>query len=174
MFFNVTHVRGDQDRFEKRYPASAFAAGDQSFRVVEPVLLAFDVTKDDDRFHLVGTVKTTLELTCSRCLEPFPLDVDAAFQLRYLPKTANTGEGEVEIEEDDLSTAYYNDNLIDLGQLMAEQFQLTLPMKPLCHETCRGLCPQCGTNLNTGSCECRASWEDPRLAALKSFLKDRE
>jgi uncharacterized protein len=91
-----------------------------------------------------------------------------------LPKTANTGEGEVEIEEDDLTTAYYTDNLIELGQLMAEQFHLALPMKPLCSETCRGLCPQCGTNLNASSCECRKTWEDPRLAVLKSFLKNRE
>jgi uncharacterized protein len=73
-----------------------------------------------------------------------------------------------------LTTAYYVDDQIDLGQLMSEQFHLVLPMKPLCRETCRGLCPQCGTNLNAGSCECRTTWEDPRLAPLKALLKDRE
>ena len=174
MFFNVTHVRGDHDRFEKRYEVSAFGVDDQPYRVAAPVLLAFDVTKDDQRFHLNGSVRTTLELTCGRCLEPFRHEVEAPFDLRYLPKAANTGEGEVEIEEDDLTTAYYADNQIDLGQLMAEQFHLALPMKPLCRELCRGLCPRCGTNLNAGSCECRATWDDPRLAPLKSLLKDRE
>jgi uncharacterized protein len=174
MFFNVTHVRGNQDRFEKQYESSAFRSDDQAYRVAGPVWLSFDVTKDDQRFHLDGNVKTTLELTCGRCLEPFRLDVDAPFDLRYLPKAANTGEGEAEIEEDDLTTAYYADDNIDLGQLMTEQFHLALPMKPLCAQTCRGLCPQCGTNLNLGSCECLTTWEDPRLAALKSLLKDRE
>jgi uncharacterized protein len=174
MFFNVTHVRGDHDRFEKRYEASAFRSDDQPYQVVEPVWLSFDVTRNDQRFHLDGKVRTTLELTCGRCLEPFRLDVDAPFDLRYLPTAANTGEGEVEIEEDDLTTAYYTDDVIDLGQLMAEQFHLALPMKPLCDETCRGLCPNCGTNLNVGSCQCQTTWADPRFAALKSLLKDRE
>ena len=46
--------------------------------------------------------------------------------------------------------------MIDLGQLMQEQFYLAVPMKPLCREDCRGLCPVCGTNLNTGSCQLRS------------------
>src|SRR5205823_4549233 len=89
--------------------------------------------------------KTVLELPCSRCLEPFRLGVDEHFDLRYQPHTANTGEDEREIEEDDLSTAFYENDEIDLGQLMREQFYLAVPMKPLCREDCRGLsgCPHC-------------------------------
>ena len=52
---------------------------------------------------------------------------------------------------------------------MREQFYLALPMKPLCREDCKGLCAQCGTNLNTGTCDCAPVWEDPRLAALKAI-----
>jgi uncharacterized protein len=139
---------------------------------VEPVALAFDIVKDDRRFHLVGTMRTTLELACGRCLEPFRLPIDAPFDLRYLPRAENDGEGEIEIEEDDLATAFYADDLIDLGQLMAEQFHLALPMKPLCSVSCQGLCPRCGLNRNTGTCACRTDWEDPRLAALK-VLRER-
>ena len=62
-----------------------------------------------------------------------------------------------------------DDVQIDLGHLVMEQLHLALPMKPLCSETCKGLCPQCGTNLNTGSCNCDPRWEDPRLAALKAL-----
>ena len=68
--------------------------------------------------------------------------------------TQNAGEGEVEVEDDDLTTAFYSDEQIDLGQLVLEQFYLAVPMKPLCRESCRGLCPECGTNLNTGTCSC--------------------
>ena len=71
----------------------AFAGDRDSFRVVAPVALAFDIFKDKDQFRLVGRVQTTLELPCSRCLEPFTWPVDAAFDLRYQPHTANTGEG---------------------------------------------------------------------------------
>lgn len=169
MQFDVTRVRGDHDRFEKQYPSTAFEAADQPYRVAEPVMLAFDVTRDEGRFHLVGGVRTSLELACSRCLEPFRLPVDVDFDLRYLPRAENVGEGE--IEEDDLTTAFYADDMIDLSQLMAEQFHLALPMKPLCQEACRGLCPQCGTNWNTGACGCGSRWEDPRLDGLKAMLE---
>jgi uncharacterized protein len=98
--------------------------------------------------------------------------VDAAFDLRYVPHSENTGgegEAEREIEEDDLTTAYYRDETIDLGELVREQFYLALPMKPLCAEACKGLCPQCGMNLNQGTCDCRLEWQDPRFEALKAL-----
>jgi uncharacterized protein len=59
--------------------------------------------------------------------------------------------------------------------MLREQFQLTLPMKPLCAQACRGLCPQCGTNLNRSQCACKPVWVDPRLAALEGLLnRDKE
>jgi uncharacterized protein len=116
-----------------------------------------------------GRVETTLDLPCGRCLEPFALPVNQAFQLRYVPESANVGEGEVEVAADDLETAYY-EGAIDLGQLLREQFYLALPMKPLCAPECKGLCPQCGANRNTTTCDCDTAWRDPRLDALKGLL----
>jgi uncharacterized protein len=92
------------------------------------------------------------------------------FDLRYVPRLENAGEGEREVAEDDLATAFYENDEIDLSHLIMEQFQLALPMKPLCMEACKGLCPYCGTNLNTGSCDCKQQWED-RLAALKAMKR---
>ncbi len=172
MLLNLSRIRTAQERYEKVYKPEAFATGDESFQVAGPVTLAFDIFKDKAQFRLVGRVRTVLELPCDRCLEPFTLPVDAAFDLRYQPHADNTGEGEREIEEDDLSTAFYDNQTIDLGQLMREQFYLSVPMKPLCREDCRGLCAICGTNLNRGACDCKREWEDPRLAALKA-LKNR-
>ena len=113
-----------------------------------------------------------LELACGRCLEPFELGVKTPVDLLYLPQGENRGEGESEISEEDLSTAFYRDEQIDLDALVREQFQLALPMKPLCSEGCRGLCSKCGINLNRESCSCDTSWRDPRLAALQSLLAD--
>ena len=59
----------------------------------------------------------------------------------------------------------------DLGHLMREQFYLSLPMKALCSDGCRGLCVVCGTNLNSGACGCTRTWEDPRLAPLRDLRK---
>jgi uncharacterized protein len=171
MLLDLSRLRGADERVSQTYPASAFDRTEE-FTVVESVSLAADVHKDKNTYRLVGRATTTLEMTCSRCIEPFRVPVEAVFDLRYLPHRENTGEEEREIEEDDLNTAYYRDETIDLGDLLREQFFLTLPMKPLCAEACRGLCPQCGTNLNRGACDCRDAWVDPRLEGLKAFKKE--
>jgi uncharacterized protein len=169
MLLNLSQIRGPHESFDKTYEAEAFSTGHESFQVVGPVALSLDIFKDNAQVRLVGSVRAALELSCSRCVEPFVLPVDASFDLRYQPFAANTGEDEREIAEDDLSTAFYENDTIDLGQLMREQFYLALPMKPLCREACLGLCPECGTNLNEGTCGCRRGGEDPRLAAVKAF-----
>src|SRR4051812_12559523 len=85
-------------------PAEVEQEGD-SYRIVEPIALEVDIHKDKDRFRLEGTVRTVLELSCSRCLEGFRLPVDAAFDLRYLPASALGTEEERAIGEEDLETS---------------------------------------------------------------------
>ena len=165
---NLSKIRTAHEQFEQVYQPGTLPRTDD-YQVLAPVTLVFDIHKEKEHFRLVGRVQTTLELECGRCLEPFTSPVDAQFDLRYHPHVENTGEGERAIEEDDLTTAFYEHDEIDLGQLMQEQFYLSLPMKPLCSVDCRGLCPVCGTNLNRGTCSCDRRWEDPRLAALKSL-----
>src|SRR3954464_14817838 len=170
---NLNNIKTPHERFDQTYEPGVLPTGaGDLFKVVAPVDLGFDIYKDKDHFRLVGHVRTRLELPCSRCLEPFTSPVDADFDLRYQPHSANTGEGEREVEEDDLTTAFYENDQIDLGGLMHEQFYLSLPMKPLCGAGCKGLCATCGTNLSTATCDCHTEWEDPRLAALKSWKKD--
>ena len=168
LLLNLKTIRTAQERFEQIYRPDQFGP-EEDFKVAAPVALGFDIFKDKQQFRLVGRVQTILELTCGRCLEPFTMPVDQTFDLRYHPHAENTGEGEREIEEDDLTTAFYEHDEIDLGGLMREQFYLALPMKPLCRDDCKGLCPVCGTNRNRGTCSCKSQWEDPRLAALREL-----
>ena len=174
MLLDLSKMRGARDRFERTYPASAFESANEDYRIVQPVALAFDVYRNKTEFRLVGQVSTVLELECGRCVEAFPLPVNGAFDVRYLPHTENAGEGEVEIEEDDLDSAFYRDEVIDLGQLIREQLYLALPMKPLCQEACKGLCPHCGTNLNESTCDYAVTWVDPRLEVLRSLAPKRD
>ena len=147
-------------------------AVDEEYTVAAPVHLVMDVHKDGDAYRVTGAVQTRLRLACGRCLEPFEIPVDSPFELRYVPEPAAGAEDdEREVAEDDLTTAFYREDAIDLGELMHEQFVLALPMKPLCSEACKGLCVHCGTNLNKASCDCAPAWTDPRLAALKSLVK---
>ena len=172
MLLDLSKMRGAHDRFVRAFEPSAVDQDGEVYRVVKAVSLPFDIYKDHRQLRLVGRMTTTLELACGRCLERFTFEVDEPFDLLYLPHDENVGEGEIAIEDDDLNTAYYRDDVIDLGQLMREQFYLVLPMKPLCSESCRGLCPECGANLNAGTCGCVRRVEDPRWDALRS-LADR-
>ncbi len=169
MLLDLTRYRQPLSQFARTFQPSEVGDEIDVYRVVSSVELAFDIHKDKDKFRLVGTVHADLEQVCSRCLEPFRLTVDAPFDHRYLPASAMSGEPEREVADEDLDLSYYRDDHIDLDELLQEQFYLALPMKPLCREDCKGLCPQCGANLNTAPCACEATWGDPRLAALEAL-----
>ena len=171
MLLDLTQIRQPETELERRYEPSQFEGRGNPFRIIAPVDLRLKVHKDKERFRLVGTVQTVIELTCSRCLEPFGMPVNASFDLRYMPHAANTGGAIEEVEDEDLSEAFYRDDAIDLGQLLEEQFYLALPMKPLCTADCKGLCVNCGTNLNVASCDCQVRWQDPRMAGLKALIE---
>jgi uncharacterized protein len=175
MRLELSSIRQPETVVDQTYGPDQFAAQDD-YRVVEPAHLRAVVHKDQDRFRVVGRVTATLELACGRCLEPYRIPVDSSFDLRYLPPGAAVAEGEdeAEVAGDDLSTSFYQDDAIDLAQLLQEQFYLALPMKPLCGPDCKGLCPACGTNLNVETCDCETSWVDPRMDALKALIPNRK
>jgi uncharacterized protein len=172
MLLDLSRLRSGVEHLERRYEPSALAEGDDDFRVTSPIELNAEVRKDAGNVRLVGRVKTTLELECGRCLDTFTIPVDASFDMLFLPATANTGEGEREVSDDDLGISYYTGEVIDLGEMMREQFYLALPMKPLCQEDCQGLCPVCGKNRNREACSCQQVWVDPRLEPLRKLKGD--
>ena len=178
MRVELSHIRLPETAVAKVFVPADLPGEGEEYRVIAPVDLRLTIHKDHDRFRLVGTVKTQLELDCSRCVEAFVLPVDREFDLRFLPSTAvdaaKDEDDEAEVEEDDVSITYYRDEQIDLIELLREQFYLALPMKPLCRPDCQGICPQCGTNRNIAPCTCNPQWEDPRLAGLKTFITKRE
>src|SRR6187397_606190 len=120
MQLDLTRYRQPLGHFSRTFQPGEVEQEGDSYRVVQPVSLDFDIHKDKDRFRLEGTVRTELELACSRCLEPFRLPVDAAFDLRYHPASEMSSAEESGIEEEDLETSYYRDEQIDLNELMRE------------------------------------------------------
>lgn len=118
-----------------------------------------------------GAVRFLADLACSRCLDPLPFANDSSFTVRFRPRqAAATGDvEEIEITSDELDVEFYDDKQIDLRSLAIEQIQLSLPMKPLCEESCLGLCPSCGSNLNRSRCDCRESVAEDRWEALREI-----
>jgi len=170
MLLDLTRFRKATEELDRTLQPADLPQEGEAYRVVASAHLVCEIHKDHARFRLSGRVTSELELDCSRCLEPFRVPVDMPFDHRYLPQSESSEEKpEREIEDDDIEMSYYRDDQIDLAELVREQFYLALPMKPLCAEDCKGLCPQCGTNLNLSNCGCKQVWEDSRLAALKSM-----
>jgi uncharacterized protein len=121
-----------------------------------------------ETLYLEGTIRTVVETDCSRCLETSRLPIIAAFKYVLAPAQKEHAE-EKELSAEDLDFVFYQDDLIDLDPLVAEQIMLQIPMKILCREDCKGLCSHCGLNLNTGSCQCQEEKIDSRLAILKKL-----
>ena len=170
MRLDLRDVRGPSHAVDRAFPAAAFGA-DDSLTVAAPVELALSVRKDGDKYSLLGHLATTLRRECCRCLERFDVPTRVDIDVRYLPHGVNTGEGEHEISDEDLSIAFYRDDAIDLGGLVREQLHLAAPMKPLCDDGCRGLCPICGINRNREACGCDTAWHDPRFDALRKLVR---
>jgi uncharacterized protein len=144
--------------------ALAQAYSDPSWRL-ETVALQID--PDGAEVFVHGNVAATVPQTCSRCLEAFPARVSAPVDVRLVPRPA-TGDS-VELGADDLDVDFYQDDQLDLARLLETETTLGLPMKPLCREDCRGLCPVCGGNRNAEACACRPQATDPRWAALRGL-----
>ncbi len=121
--------------------------------------------------RVVGGLETTLEVSCARCLEPVTHTINWAFDLLYRPLGVDRRAEEVAITEADTEIGYYEGEGLLLEDVMREQVLLAMPVKLVCREDCKGLCPNCGANLNEVTCKCEQPG-DPRWAAL-SELKNK-
>jgi uncharacterized protein len=121
-----------------------------------------------------GSINISVSLRCSRCLGEFTYPLGIQVREEYNPVEEISQEGEHELTSRDLDLGFYNDDELDISEMVTEQVLLSVPMKPLCGEHCRGICPVCGKNLNEGACTCAAETVDPRLAPLKQFKESME
>lgn len=131
--------------------------------------LALLVRKDGDDVLVEGRLVARVPQVCGRCLEPYQLTLEPAVSARFVPGAA--AKGEQELAADDLETDVYDHDQLDLARLVETETQLGLPMKPLCRDGCRGLCPVCGGNRNVAACGCPDTAADVRWAPLKKLAE---
>jgi len=138
---------------------------------LDPVHLVGALMKEDAGIAFSGQVETVATLSCSRCLEAYRQPLRQRFDLLYTRGPEAPERGEARMDEDRVTLTPFDGSRIDLDALVAEQVYLGLPLKPLCREECRGLCPRCGANLNQSACACQEERaEDPRFLVLKKLL----
>jgi uncharacterized protein len=119
--------------------------------------------------RLKGRLETALEVACARCLDPVVVPVKRSFDLLYRPLGTDAGHEELSITDAEAEIGYYQGDGVLLEDTLREQVLLAVPLKTICRDDCKGLCPQCGKNLNEGACSCEDEEEDPRWAALKEI-----
>ena len=119
--------------------------------------------------RLRGKLTASLELQCARCVEPVAQNVARSFELLYRPLGADAGRDELSVTAAEAEIGYYQGDGVMLEDVLREQVLLALPLKVTCRPDCKGLCPQCGSNLNLEQCSCDLSREDPRWSALKEL-----
>jgi uncharacterized protein len=116
-----------------------------------------------------GKLDTSMEVACARCLDPVVHQVDRNFDLLYRPLGIDSGHEELSVTDAEAEIGYYQNGGLLLEDTLREQVLLALPLKTICREDCKGLCPHCGKNLNENQCSCVDEVEDPRWSALKEI-----
>jgi uncharacterized protein len=122
---------------------------------------------------VIGDLHTSVELTCSRCLDKFSKAIWFKLEEEFRPTIdIQTGASLPLPEDDEPATRIDAHHEIDLTEVIRQNLLLAIPQNPLCRSNCRGLCPTCGKNWNDGPCDCKHDDIDPRWDALKKLLKE--
>jgi len=128
----------------------------QDFSVKEPFSAYCTLKrKGDNKVEMQGRLQTRLSLTCDRCLGSYDVDVDTELLILFeMESTESWQVKELERTLSDLDSIILDEPVVDLDDVLRQQLYLSLPLKRLCSEQCKGLCVQCGINRNLAECNC--------------------
>ena len=106
-------------------------------------------------------------------MKPFPLVIKNKIKVHFIPRAKEQSSGaEVEVKETDIEQEIYKEDRVDLSAPVRDNILLDVPLIRLCDHACKGICSECGSDLNTNQCECQREGEiDPRFAVLKKLKK---
>ena len=147
------------------YDLAPFHFDGEKIEAVECLNEVGNVTSVGDVLTLRASIKTKLKLHCSRCLDAFIYPIDIDIEERF------TNNKEL---QDDEEIIFVDSDIFDIAKTVENIIISTLPIKRLCTDSCKGLCYQCGKNLNEDSCHCETNDVDLRLAKLQELFGNKE
>jgi uncharacterized protein len=177
MRIKVADIPAEGTVLEINTPSQSFPElkqleADGECRFKKDIFAHIEIRKVAGLVEVTGRIETKTSATCSRCLAEYESPVVHHFTVDFtheLPEP-EAAEEEIALRAQDLGVTYYKGDSIDFHDTLQEQVILSLPLRPLCREDCRGLCHRCGENLNEGNCRCRNSGViDPRFAVLSKL-----
>ncbi|MFF2482694.1 YceD family protein [Paenibacillus sp. NPDC058071] len=172
MQFHVkeTMSKGLKANIDEKLDVSALFKGRTDVISTGPLHVLLKVTGNEGSISVEGELSIDWELACSRCLDPVQEHTVIPFFEQFKPASNQDVQEEGEEEEDDVIAV--KEDRLDLKPYVEEALLLFMPFAPLCSDDCKGLCHNCGQNLNEHTCGCKTEKIDPRLAVLKDLFKE--
>lgn len=172
MRIELENLEDGKGSFAHTYRPEELNLVDERVRVTEPISVNGRVKSSGGDIQVSGRVETKVNVECDRCLKMIEMPVSAGFKLQYITGQDYESSHAAALTSDEMSLSVFDGEAIDIDEIVREQILLSVPDRALCDDNCRGICSICGTNLNTGSCDCTSSEVDPRWEALKKFKSD--
>lgn len=144
-----------------------YEADAKDFRFPQPLDVRVAYYRSGPELFFQGRIGAAVEGYCSRCLKSYSFSLTKEFDFILAPDTRSAKTKE--LNQDEMGLSFYSGEEINLTPFIREQVLLALPTRPLCDEDCRGLCPECGVDLNEGTCRCAFSKADPRMAFFRDM-----
>ena len=175
-FIDLKDLAHDKISFSAAFEPGVVDFGIENIRQVGLLDWSATAERAGAEIRIVGALTTRAECPCSRCLETARLTISRPFDLFFRERDAAMfdEDEEVELEEEDTRTAFFTGTKLAIADVLREQVLLALPMKVLCRVDCKGLCPVCGMNLNSGTCTCSREEFSPHMDVLLEFKKQLE
>lgn len=169
MQLNLEEAREGPVDLSHRFSFDASRLERPELLALAPVEFRGRLTKSEAGFIVTGTVRFSGSVACSRCLAPVTFEgeetVSWVFSPAPDPKHGPSQE-EILLGRDDFDVVHYREPRIHFDPFIEEELQLEIPLKALCRESCKGLCPTCGVDRNSATCACTPG-EDSRWETLK-------
>ena len=143
-----------------------------TFGFDQPLNVDLEVYKKPDHVRIQGAIRATFQLDCHRCLERFAWELEQPVEVLLLYQQKSPGQvddEDLELTSEELDQTFFDGEEIDIDALVAEQVLLALPLKALCSDQCRGICPRCGINLNVEICRCADSQKPSPFTVLQTI-----
>lgn len=169
MRIELENLEGGKSDFAHVYQPDDLNPVDERVSLTQPATVSGKVRLAGNEVFVNGHVETRAQVECDRCLQPVETPVNAEFALEYISGSEYESSGAAELTEAEMSVSVFDGKAIDVDEIVKEQILLAVPTRMLCREECRGICPECGTDRNTGDCSCATNDIDPRWAALKNL-----
>jgi uncharacterized protein len=175
VFIEIEDLKEEPLHVHHVFPIKDIMFSHEDAELNAPVTTDFVLSHRDRDLKIEGSVETSILFRCSRCMKEFCTPFVAEFDLSYIPQQKFAGDSaEIELKYEDMEVEYYDGITFDVNVMVLEQIELAMPMQYVCREDCKGLCYQCGADLNEGECLCKKEPLDSRLSVLLDFQKKKK